>query len=110
MTYDRRRNARNGRPSGQNGRGYRPHAPVPQRPSHGQPVAHRNAQGPAGPAGPLTPTEGVLELHPKGYGFLRSPGRFYAAQANDAYVSAPLVQRFSLREGLLLGGPSEPAG
>src|SRR6185436_14029950 len=54
-------------------------------------------------------TEGVLELHPKGYGFLRSPVRFYAAQPNDAYVSAPLVQRFSLREGLLLGGPSEPA-
>jgi len=51
----------------------------------------------------------VLELHPKGYGFLRNPGRFYAAQPNDAYVSAPLVQRFSLREGLRLGGPSEAA-
>jgi transcription termination factor Rho len=109
MTYDRRRNARNGRPSGQNGRGYRPHAPNHHKQIHGPPPPPRHTHAPAGPAGPLTPAEGVLELHPKGYGFLRNPGRFYIAQPNDAYVPAPLVQRFSLREGLLLGGPSEPA-
>ncbi len=53
--------------------------------------------------------QGVLELHPKGFGFLRSPARHYAAQPNDPYVPAPLVQRFSLREGLLVGGAIEPA-
>jgi transcription termination factor Rho len=51
--------------------------------------------------------QGVLELHPKGFGFLRNPGRHYAAQPADPYVPAPLVQQFRLREGLLIGGPSE---
>jgi transcription termination factor Rho len=51
--------------------------------------------------------QGVLELHPKGFGFLRNPSRHYAAQAGDAYVPAPLIQRLRLREGLLLAGPTE---
>jgi transcription termination factor Rho len=51
--------------------------------------------------------QGVLELHPKGFGFLRNPSRHYAAQPADPYVSAPLIQQFGLREGLLVGGPTE---
>src|SRR5260370_7506492 len=53
--------------------------------------------------------EGVLELHSKGFGFLRNPGRHYAAQQSDPYVSAPLIQKFGLREGMLLSGPVEPS-
>src|SRR5438445_3485434 len=53
--------------------------------------------------------QGVLELHPKGFGFLRNPARHYAAQPADPYVSAPLIQKFGLREGLLVGGPTEMA-
>jgi transcription termination factor Rho len=56
-----------------------------------------------------TTTQGVLELHPKGFGFLRNPARHYVAQPGDAYVPAPLIQRYSLREGLLVTGPTEPA-
>lgn len=52
--------------------------------------------------------QGVLELHPKGFGFLRDAARHYAAQPIDPYVPAPLVQRFGLREGVLVGGPAEP--
>jgi transcription termination factor Rho len=52
-------------------------------------------------------TQGVLEMHPKGFGFLRNPARHYAAQPSDPYVPAPLVQRHSLREGLLITGPIE---
>ena len=52
--------------------------------------------------------QGVLELHPKGYGFLRNSARHYAAQTADPYVSANLVQRFGLREGVLVSGPTEP--
>ncbi len=52
--------------------------------------------------------QGVLELHSKGYGFLRNPARNYAALPADAYVPAPLVQKLHLREGLLLAGPTEP--
>jgi transcription termination factor Rho len=54
-------------------------------------------------------TQGVLELHPKGFGFLRNPARHYAAQPADAYVPGPLIQRFGLREGLLVAGPTEAA-
>ncbi len=51
--------------------------------------------------------QGVLELHPKGFGFLRNPARQYAAQSADPYVSAPMIQQFGLREGTLVGGPTE---
>jgi len=51
--------------------------------------------------------QGILELHPKGFGFLRSSARHYAAQAADPYVPAPLVQKFGLREGLLVTGAAE---
>ncbi|HMC64688.1 MAG TPA: transcription termination factor Rho [Gemmataceae bacterium] len=53
--------------------------------------------------------EGVLELHPKGYGFLRSPARHYVAQSGDPYVAQDLIRKHSLREGLLLAGPIETA-
>src|SRR6266852_427428 len=53
--------------------------------------------------------QGVLELHPRGYGFLRSPSRHYVAQQADPYVPAPLVQKHRLREGMLLAGPVEGA-
>jgi transcription termination factor Rho len=53
--------------------------------------------------------QGVLELHPKGFGFLRNAARNYIAGQADPYVPAPLIQRLGLREGLLLTGPVEPA-
>src|SRR5262245_35834100 len=53
--------------------------------------------------------EGLLELHPKGYGFLRSPARHYAAQSGDPYVGQELIRKHSLREGLLLAGQIETA-
>ncbi len=52
---------------------------------------------------------GVLEMHPKGYGFLRDSARNFAAQSGDAYVPAPLISKHGLREGLLLTGPLDPA-
>jgi len=54
-------------------------------------------------------TQGVLELHPKGYGFLRNAARNYVAQSADAYVPAPFIQKLGLKEGLLLAGPVDAA-
>jgi transcription termination factor Rho len=54
-------------------------------------------------------SRGVLELHTKGFGFLRSPSRSYAAQRDDAYVSGTLIQEFKLRPGHSLAGPTEPS-
>src|SRR5262249_50421407 len=56
---------------------------------------------------PVDTVQGVLEVHPKGFGFLRSPSRSYAAQHADPFVSAPLIQKFGLREGVLVAGPTE---
>ncbi|HJZ55757.1 MAG TPA: transcription termination factor Rho [Gemmataceae bacterium] len=56
-----------------------------------------------------TTSQGVLEMHPKGYGFLRNPTRHYAPTPNDAYVPGQLIDKFHLAEGLLLAGPVEPA-
>ena len=48
--------------------------------------------------------EAVLELHPKGYGFLRTPEKSYAAQESDPFVPSSLVEKFALREGVLIKG------
>ena len=52
--------------------------------------------------------QGVLELNPKGFGFLRNPTRHYAPQPADPYVPEPLIRRHSLREGVLVAGHTEP--
>ena len=52
--------------------------------------------------------QGILELHPKGYGFLRNPAKNYVAQPADPYVDQRLIQKFKLREGLQISGPTEP--
>ncbi len=54
-------------------------------------------------------TQGVLEMHPKGYGFLRNAARNYVAQQADPYVPAPFIQKLGLREGVLLAGPVDAA-
>lgn len=48
--------------------------------------------------------EGVLELHPRGYGFLRDPRRNYAAEDSNPFVSSSLVEKYKLREGVLVKG------
>jgi transcription termination factor Rho len=58
---------------------------------------------------PRTLAQGVLEMHPKGYGFLRNPARHYAPTPADAYVSGQLIDKFRLAEGIQLAGPLEPA-
>jgi len=43
--------------------------------------------------------EGVLEVLPDGFGFLRSPEANYLAGPDDIYVSPSQIRRFSLRTG-----------
>ncbi|HMP15724.1 MAG TPA: hypothetical protein PKD72_01770, partial [Gemmatales bacterium] len=64
---------------------------------------------PANPAvTPLTTFTGILELHPKGYGFLRQLKRYMMAQVGDPYVGNHLVERFHLPAGVLVEGTLEP--
>jgi transcription termination factor Rho len=53
--------------------------------------------------------EGVLELHPKGYGFLRDPKNYYSATKNDPFVPGPLIEKCRLREGSLVKGEVIPS-
>lgn len=55
----------------------------------------------------MTTQQGILELHPKGHGFLRSPTRNYAAQQGDPFVPGALIREHHLREGLLISGHVE---
>ncbi len=48
--------------------------------------------------------DGVLEVLPDGYGFLRSPDTSYLANTDDIYVSPSQVRRFNLRTGDTIEG------
>jgi transcription termination factor Rho len=52
--------------------------------------------------------QGVLEMHTKGYGFLRNAARNFVPTPNDPYVGDLLIRKHGIREGLLLSGPVEP--
>ena len=52
--------------------------------------------------------EGVLDIMPEGYGFLRSPGWNYVAGPDDAYVSRAQIDSYGLRTGDVLAGPVRP--
>jgi transcription termination factor Rho len=62
---------------------------------------------PSPPLAPQTTFSGILELHPKGYGFLRQLKRFIQAQIGDPYVGNHLVERFHLPPGVLVEGQLE---
>ena len=47
----------------------------------------------------LLGVEGVLEILPEGFGFLRSPVYNYLPGANDIYVAPQLVRRYGIRNG-----------
>ncbi|MBI4238991.1 MAG: transcription termination factor Rho [Deltaproteobacteria bacterium] len=52
--------------------------------------------------------EGVLEILPDGFGFLRSPDYSYLPGPDDIYVSPSQIRRFSLRTGDTVAGEIRP--
>lgn len=88
------------------------------RPGGGRPRRHRRPSGPRGesqfgsepePDSPngsevLEPGSGVLELHPNGYGFLRSPANNYQRERTDPFVPGTMIDKYHLREGVLISG------
>ncbi len=57
---------------------------------------------------PLQPASGVLELHPNGYGFLRDPKKNYQRERTDPFVPGAMIDKFALREGVLVNGMAQP--
>ncbi len=52
--------------------------------------------------------EGVLEVLPDGYGFLRSPDYSYLPGPDDIYVSHSQIKKFHLKTGNLVSGQIRP--
>src|SRR5574341_1891115 len=52
--------------------------------------------------------EGVLEILPDGFGFLRAPESSYLAGPDDIYVSPSQIRRFDLRTGDTVSGQVRP--
>jgi transcription termination factor Rho len=52
--------------------------------------------------------EGVIEILPDGFGFLRSPNYSYLPGPDDIYVSPSQIRRFVLRTGDLVSGQIRP--
>ena len=52
--------------------------------------------------------EGVLEVLPDGYGFLRNPQYNYLSSSDDIYVSPSQIRRFGLRTGNTVSGQIRP--
>lgn len=58
---------------------------------------------------PLQRGSGLLELHPNGYGFLRSPDNNYARVRSDPFVPGTMIEKYGLREGLMITGMVQAA-
>ncbi|NQT20853.1 MAG: transcription termination factor Rho [Planctomycetes bacterium] len=52
--------------------------------------------------------EGVLEVLPDGFGFLRSPDYNYLPCPDDIYVSPSQIRRFGIRTGAIVSGQIRP--
>ncbi|AGX87146.1 transcription termination factor Rho [Candidatus Symbiobacter mobilis] len=55
-------------------------------------------------AGEQILADGVLEVLPDGFGFLRSPDTSYTASTDDIYISPSQVRRFNLHTGDMIEG------
>ena len=62
----------------------------------------------AGDPNAVVPGRGVLEMHPNGYGFMRDPDANYIRQLTDPFVPGSMIEKFNLREGVLLTGLIQP--
>ena len=83
---------------------------------NGKPRARRRRRGGGGGGGggsqgeqaeiqsdaPLEEGEGILELHPNGYGFLRSKDNNYSRERSDPFVPGTMIERFGLRQGVYI--------
>jgi transcription termination factor Rho len=57
-----------------------------------------------GDASSLEAGYGVLEMHPNGYGFLRSPENNYTRERTDPFVPGTMIDKYGLRQGVMIKG------
>ena len=88
----RRRRRPGGPPDNNNGFDRQEPGPGPE----GEPVENNEA--------PLEPGYGMLEMHPNGYGFLRTPENNYSRERTDPFVPGTMIEKYHLRQGLMIRG------
>ena len=72
---------------------------------NGAPQGGRNYEPePEKPLGPPEPANGILEMSPKGYGFLRRREMSFAQHPADAFIAPEFVRKYGLREGMQVVG------
>ena len=77
------------------GEGMRPPELEPEVGENGEPI-------------PLEAGNGILEMHPNGYGFLRSPETNYTRERTDPFVPGTMIERYRLREGVSIKALVQP--
>ena len=77
------------------------HQPRPNYPRREQPVFNIEFDG-------VISGEGVLEMMPDGYGFLRSSDYNYLSSPDDVYVSPSQIKLFGLKTGDTVAGSVRP--
>ncbi|MBE2284325.1 MAG: transcription termination factor Rho [Prosthecobacter sp.] len=82
-----------------------------ERERHGQNGAEPHAAGgqdrevePEKPLGPPEPANGIIEMSPKGYGFLRRREMSFAQNPQDAFIAPEFIRKYGLREGMHVVG------
>ncbi len=84
-------------PETPNNQEQRPRAPQPRK----EPIFNIEFEG-------VIPAEGVLEMMPDGYGFLRSSDYNYLSSPDDVYVSPSQIKLFGLKTGDTVLGSVRP--
>ena len=87
-------------------------APPPEDgapPVEGQVEGQQYDGAPPATETPLEPGYGLLEMHPNGYGFLRSPENTYSRERSDPFVPGTMIERYGLRPGVMIRGTVQPA-
>ena len=59
--------------------------------------------------GQLEEGQGLLEMHPNGYGFLRSPTNNYSRERSDPFVPGTMIEKYRLRQGVMVRGMVQQA-
>jgi transcription termination factor Rho len=66
-------------------------------------------EGPEESEAPLEKGTGLLEMHPNGYGFLRSPDNNYSRERTDPFVPGTMIEKYGLRQGVMITGMVQQA-
>jgi transcription termination factor Rho len=78
--------------------------PPPVEGQEGLPPQQQYEGAPPPVETPLEEGYGMLEMHPNGYGFLRSRENTYTRERSDPFVPGTMIERYGLRQGVMIKG------